>query len=432
VGGIYIDLRRTTARVDAEYRPASGAITSVSASGNWVRFAQDEVERGGFVGTRFGQLSSQGDLVARYRRTRWLPGAGAVGVFGQWRDLRAAGSFTGTRPAVLRTVAGYAYDELAFGALRVMGGVRYDATSIRPLERTPTQLLPDVRDRAFGAWTGSLATTYALPGDVTVGASVARAFRPPAIEELYSAGPHLASFAYEIGNPALRAERGTGADLFVRVARRTVNAEASVFRTAVDGFIYYAPLVDARTGLPQRDPRLRRYVVYQAAQAPAELVGAEGRVQVEPVRGWVADGTVSWVRGTRTDVDEPLPAMPPLRGRLQLRRETPRWLLGLGADVIGAQSRVPPAPTGAGATCTVSRGIEDEATVLPAEFCATDGAVLWNATAGLRRTWGGRLHAFTLVLDNAGNALWRDHLWRAKQVAPQPGRNVRLLYRVSF
>ncbi|MCU0627859.1 MAG: TonB-dependent receptor, partial [Gemmatimonadaceae bacterium] len=141
---------------------------------------------------------------------------------------------------------------------------------------------------------------------------------------------------------------------------RTVNAEASVFRTAVDGFIYYAPLVDARTGLPQRDPRLRRYVVYQAAQAPAELLGAEGRVQVEPVRGWVADGTVSWVRGTRTDVDEPLPAMPPLRGRLQLRRETPRWLLGVGADVIGAQSRVPPAPTGAGATCTVSRGIEDE------------------------------------------------------------------------
>jgi iron complex outermembrane receptor protein len=432
VGGIYIDLRRTMVRGDAEWRPAGGAITSVRASGNWVRFAQDEVERGGFVGTRFGQLSSQGDVVLRYRRARWLPGQGAIGVFGQWRDLRATGSFTGTRPAIARTVAAYAYEELAFGPLRIMGGARHDVVRLEPLERTPTQLLPDVRDRAFSAWSGSVAATLALPGAITVGASVARAFRPPAIEELYSAGPHLASFAYEIGNPALEAERGVGGDLFVRVARRTVQAEASVFRTRVDGFIQYAPLVDARTGLPQRDPRLRRYVVYQATQAPALLEGAEGRVQVEPVRGWVADGTVSWVRGTRTDLAQPLPAMPPLRARLQLRRETPRWLLGVGADAIGAQRRIPAAPTGAGATCDVARGVEDEATVLPAEFCATDGAVLLNATAGLRRTWGGRLHALTLVLDNAADALWRDHLWRAKQVAPQPGRNVRLLYRVSF
>lgn len=432
VGGIYIDLRRTTARADAEWRPAGGAITSVRASGNWVRFAQDEVERGGFVGTRFGQLSSQGDVVVRYRRTRWLPSTGAVGVFGQWRDLRAAGSFTGTRPAVARTVAAWAYEEIALGRLRVSGGLRHDAVRIDPLERTPTQLLPDVRDRAFGSWSGAVAATVALPGDVTLGASVARAFRPPAIEELYSAGPHLASFAYEIGNPALGAELGTGAELFARVTRRTLNVEASVFRTRVDGFIQYAPLVDPRTGLPQRDPRLRRYVVYQAVQAPALLEGAEGRVQFEPRRGWVADGTLSWVRGTRTDIAQPLPAMPPLRARLQLRRETPRWLVGLGTDVIGAQRRIPNAPTGVGATCDVARGIEDEATVLPAEFCATDGAVLFNASAGIRRTWGGRLHAITLVVDNAANVLWRDHLWRAKQVAPQPGRNVRLLYRISF
>jgi hypothetical protein len=28
--------------------------------------------------------------------------------------------------------------------------------------------------------------------------------------------------------------------------------------------------------------------------------------------------------------------------------------------------------------------------------------------------------------------LWRDHLWRAKQVAPQSGRNLRVLYRMTF
>ncbi len=39
-----------------------------------------------------------------------------------------------------------------------------------------------------------------------------------------------------------------------------------------------------------------------------------------------------------------------------------------------------------------------------------------------------RLPAAFCLLD----AEWRDHLWRAKQVAPQPGRNVKLLYRVTY
>ena len=49
-----------------------------------------------------------------------------------------------------------------------------------------------------------------------LGASIARSFRTPAIEELYSNGPHLASHSYEIGNPDLEAETGLGFDLFVR------------------------------------------------------------------------------------------------------------------------------------------------------------------------------------------------------------------------
>jgi iron complex outermembrane recepter protein len=431
-GGIYIALDRTTSSVDAAYRPARGPIQEVVARGNWVRFAQDEVERGGFVGTRFGQLSSQGDVVLRYRRTRGVRGQGAVGAFGQWRDLRALGSFTGTRPAVLTAGSLFGHDEIQLGRARLSAGLRYDAVAIRPLERTPTQLLPDVTDRQFGSWTSTVAATVDVAPDLVVGTSLATAFRAPAIEELYSAGPHLASFAYEIGNPTLGAERGRGVDVFVRMTKRRVTGEASAFATDIRNFIYYAPLLDAQTGLPMRDPRLRRYVVYQATQAPALLRGAEGRLQVEPSPGWAADATVSWIRGTQRNTAAPLPAMPPLRARIVVRRESPRWLASLGTDIIGAQRRVPSAPTGVTTTCVVSRGDENEAVVLPAEFCPTDGVVLWNGSLGARRVFAGRLHAVTLSLENGGNAVWRDHLWRAKQVAPQAARNVRVVYRVEF
>jgi hypothetical protein len=34
-------------------------------------------------------------------------------------------------------------------------------------------------------------------------------------------------------------------------------------------------------------------------------------------------------------------------------------------------------------------------------------------------------------VDNLLDTEWRDPLWRAKQVAPQPGRNVRLVVQVE-
>jgi iron complex outermembrane receptor protein len=45
--------------------------------------------------------------------------------------------------------------------------------------------------------------------------------------------------------------------------------------------------------------------------------------------------------------------------------------------------------------------------------------------------WGGSVHSLTVTVDNALDAVWRDPLWRAKQVAPQPGRNLKVLYRVA-
>jgi iron complex outermembrane recepter protein len=431
-GGIYIDVQRTTTRVDAEYRPAARAITSVSLSGNFVRFAQDEREQGGFVGTRFGQLASQGDVVVRYRRRGALPATGAIGAFGQWRDFRATGSFTGTRPAVLVAGALYAFEEHTLGRVRLLAGARYDATRIRPLDSTETRLLQGIHTRQFGALSGSVAAHVDVGGGVTVGTAIARAFRTPAIEELYSAGPHLAAFAYEVGTPTLRAEYGVGADVFARWTRTAFTAEVAAFRTRIDDFIYQQPQVDAVTGLPERDPRLRRYAVYRARQTDAQLTGTEGRAQWEPRAGWVLDATASYVRGDDRTRGSVLPAMPPLRGRLQVRRETARLTLGLGSEFIGAQDRVPLPLVQSTVTCAVARGNEREAEALPAEFCRTAGAVLLSGTAGVRFTLAGHGHALTAVLDNAAAATWRDHLWRAKQVAPQPGRNVRLLYRVHF
>jgi iron complex outermembrane receptor protein len=304
----------------------------------------------------------------------------------------------------------------------------------------------DVRTRSFSAPTGSVGLTAEVRPGLVIGASAARAFRPPAIEELFSAGPHLATYAYEVGNPQLRAEQGSGFDLFARLTRGRLHGEVALFAMRVDDFIYQRPLVDSVTGAPVRDRRLRRYNVYQADQADAQLHGAEGRVEWSPwaTRGITFDATTSWVRGAQRNLESvtngstrswgPLPAMPPLRSRLQARWETRQWSATSGIEVAAQQQRVPAAPRTLGSTtCALSesqavRGNEAPA-LLPAEFCPTNGWALANVSLARRWFMGTQMHEVTASVDNLFDTDWRDHLWRAKQVAPQPGRNLRLLYR---
>lgn len=427
-GGIYVDLRRASGRLEAARTAPLGPLTSLRVDAGYSWYRHEEFERGGIVGTRFGQLLGTGQVTARYRRGGPLPAEGAMGVAGSWRDFAAAGSYTGSRPAVQTTAGAFAWEEWALHPVRVQAGIRYDRVRVVPGDTAGSALLQGVRTRAFGALSASGAVLLPLGRGWTAGASAARAFRPPAVEELYSNGPHLANYAYEVGNPSLRAETATGLDLFVRVATARWAGEAAVYRNDVRGFIRYAPELDAVTGRPRKDPRLRRYDVYRAAQTDALLTGVEARLQWEPARGLVLETVGSYTRGTDRRHGEPLPFMPPLQGRVEARVERTRWFAGLGWEGAARQGRVPHAPPPA----ACGDDLYDDCGLLPGEFRATEGRVLANATAGLRWPLLGRLHTLTLQADNLFDTPWRDPLSRIKTVAPQPGRNLRLLYRLEL
>ncbi|MBL0938295.1 MAG: TonB-dependent receptor [Gemmatimonadaceae bacterium] len=464
-GGVYVDLSRRSGRVDLSWERGAIApneknetiidarprFTKVSASSQYVRFAQSELERGGFVGTRFGQLHANTDVLAQYERQgapiRGTPIRGNVGVWHQWRDFRADGSFTGTRPAVMRAAAVFMMEDwqldslvrMMFGAarsVRLQWGARLDRSVITPLDSTPTRLVPDVRTRAFTEVTGAVGLTMELRPGITIGTSVARAFRPPAIEELFSAGPHLATYAYEVGNPELRGERGVGLDVFLRTAHGPWTSELALFAMHMRDFIVQRPLVDSLSGQPITDPRLRRYNVYRADQVNARLHGAEARTRwTSPhVRGLSLEGTWSWVQGTQhtTTGRDALPAMPPIRARMESRWERTAWSATLTADAAARQSRVPRSPVVSSASCALPSQRTVSPTLLPAEYCATPGWVTLQASLGRRWMRGAQLHEIMLSVENALDTEWRDHLWRAKQVAPQPGRNWRAHYRWSW
>lgn len=330
------------------------------------------------------------------------------------RDLITRGSYVGTRPASEVALAGFIFEEFSRTRLRFQVGLRYDWRQITPSDSRPirsgTREIP-VESRQFRAVSGSTAFLYDLGRRWTLGLNLARAFRTPAIEELYSDGPHLADFSFDIGNPALTSEIGHGADLFVRGSTRRLQFEAGAFVNRISNYIYYRP-----TG--ELDPRFGRYPVYEASSDDAIFLGADGRIQWEFMPNFVADATVSYVRATRLDEGTPLPAIPPLNGDLRMRYETRRLFAQVGVTAAARQNRVP------SIRAELDEGVRSER--------PTGAYGLLNAGAGYRFQLGSVFHTVSLQANNLTNAVWRDHLSRIKDVAPQPGRNVLVTYRLQF
>jgi iron complex outermembrane recepter protein len=426
-GGVEAHTTRRALRLELGHLGGLGPFSAVEAQAGLVHYVHDEVEAripqpgGGtraLVGTSFDQLTVSGRLSASHRHEAGsLRTEGAVGVSGSWKDLLAGGRFPGLRSATESTVAVFGFEELQRGSLSLQAGLRFDWTAVEPASTRPVQTGAAPRpvgNRTFGDASGSLSSLWEPTPGWIVGASVSRAFRTPSIRELFSDGPHLADFTFDIGNPDLRSETGWGTDLFLRVVRTSLRAEVSAFRNALRNFIYHAP-----TG--SLDPRFNRFPVFEARGTDALFEGVDGRIQWEFASSVVMDGTLSWVRAARRGDGDPLPAIPPLHGGVELRWESPRLFIEGGVEAQARQDRVPaaiPDPSDPGRLLLLER--------------PTPGSTLLSAAVGTTWRMGGGDHSVVLQFRNLGDRVRRDHLSRVKDVAPEPGRNAQLLYRIRF
>ncbi|MFN3596430.1 MAG: TonB-dependent receptor domain-containing protein [Rubricoccaceae bacterium] len=437
-GGVYVDLYRQSVRAELE-TGRLGPLERVRVRARGSRFYQAEFERGGFVGTEFGQALHTVHAVGYYgREGRARGGAGLAALH---RDWAAAGSQTGTRPAVGLGGAAFVFHEgllgpSPLGPLTLQLGARLDAQRLTPRDTTSSRIaagrrLTGIRERRFAEPSGALALVAAPAEGLAVGVQLARSVRFPAVEELYSNGPHLASYAYEVGNPALGPEVGWGGEVFARLRRPRLRAEATLHASRIAGFVRYAPLVDEATGRPLLDYRLRRYEVYQATAGDAVFAGLEALAEAALAGGWHVEASTQGIYAAEARTGEGLPFIPPLHARLALGREAGALRGGLSLDAAAPQRRVPPLPPGL-AACRSTPDAPGCPDALPGEFVPTAGRVLAGAWLGYRFETRGTAHALTLRVDNAFDRAYRDPLSRVKSVAPEAGRNVLLSYRLDL
>ena len=395
--GVRIKMERTATKFRTVVDRPVAIFDNLRFDGTHTWYRHKEIEPPDILGTLYVQHTAGGDVLGRHGG--WGPfAAGALGARLSWEDFEYGGGLY--TPDTRRFKAAlYMLEELDLGPAKVEWGLRYDWTLADPLEEDPDSDIGEIRDRSFHSLSGSLGVLYSHGSGLTLGASAVRAFRTPDVNELYSEGPHLAAYFFEVGNPSLEGEIGRGLDVFARFESDRMRAEVTGFYNDIKDYIY-----GEDTG------RLSRVLlpVYQFRGNDAVFSGFEASVSVDVGRGLALEGVASSVTGKLKDSGQPLPLVPPLKGHVGLKYERPSWFVRGDAEVAARQDRI-------------------------GEFeKPTDGYAIFNAAVGARLTVGGRLTVLTASLDNIENTEYRNHLSRVKEIKPEAGRGLSVTYRVVF
>jgi iron complex outermembrane receptor protein len=417
---VRIEMRRHTLRGEFGWHHPGLGLEALSANASYTAYYHRELEPSGNLGTSFEQDVGALDLVARHGEDV-DPHQGAWGIRGQYRRIVTGGTL---RTPTTRDVSAavYGVEEWVVGRARVQGGLRYDFARYEPLEAS-TILVGGERiavvPRTFHNVSGSAGLLIQLTEALRLGVNLARAFRTPDFNELYSSGPHLAANSFDVGDPRLAPETGLGGEVLARLTTPRVQAEAAAFVNLLDNCIFPSSRGRAELGAQGNRPR------FQYTNEDARFAGAEGSLGIRLVGALQLDATASYVAARFTSDRAPIPVIsasdttfvaaseyppliPPALGSASLRWDTRRWFAGGGVRWALTQRRTGDFET------------------------PTDGYAAVQVAAGIRFVSRGLLHSVSLRVDNLLDTEYRDHTSRLKDIAPAAGRDVSLLYRLEF
>ena len=326
--------------------------------------------------------------------------SGTFGVSFETRNFNIGG-YVFTPPVNSYNTALYVSEELrASDDLSVEVSGRFDNNIIKPQQQVQLANLDTVYQRKFNTFSVSASAIYKLGKWWSAGLSLSRSSRVPTIEELYSDGPHLAAYSYEIGNPKLDPENAIGSELFVYYKDDTKYAMLTSFYNEISGYIIprNTGIVNVATLLP----------VYQTTGVNALLAGFEAQLELKLSKKFEFSSSLSYTYGEIKNTSSPLPQIPPMKGESELTFSTGRLSLGLNSEYAAAQNRLDDfeQPTG--------------------------GYVIFGSFAQYTISSGKLIHNISINAENLTDKIYYNHLSRIKSILPEPGFNLRMTYKLLY
>lgn len=345
---VTIDMRRDRASLAGERR-LGGMLDSVEFQLGRTRYKHQEIEGSGEVGTTFESRGTELRLQGRHAALP-LGGGTLRGVLGaqvESLDFSALGEEAFVPGTRTRSQAAFALEEWKFGALSLTAGARVERVKVASDGDEPGA--PDPRfgpatERRFSPGSAAIGLAWQAAPGFTVSAGLGRTQRAPTYYELYANGVHVATAAYERGDPQLALERSRHVEAGLAWRSGAQTFKASVFSTHFTRYIALEAtgldvLVPGEDGEP--DSRVPEYT-FRGVRARLTGLELEARAAL-PLAGLplAASLTLDGVRGNNRDTGEPLPRLAPLRASATLEADFERWRTGLTVRHAARQNRVP-------------------------------------------------------------------------------------------
>ena len=387
---VTIDLEQTRYDFRAERELDNSWFQNLRLSAGYADYEHTEFE-GPEVGTIFQSSGYEGraELIQR-EHDGWQ---GVVGVQVLDRDFDAIGEEAFVPATAIKETGLYTVQRVDLGGYGFEGGVRYDHRDLSAIPIGGTTSI----DREFDNWSASGSIFVKPAQGLFLGLSLSSSERAPSEVELFADGVHVATAAYELGDPTLNSEKVLTLEGTVHLSQGPLDADLHVYRAKYDGFI------DQRPTGADFDFDGEAFPIFAYVQTDATFTGfeIEGDYALweQGERSLKLGGSADYVKAD-TDLG-PAARIPPYSITGRLKWEDATWDAQLEVRHVGEQD-------------------ETAAFELP-----TDSYTMVNLSGSIRPFADRNVTVFAEA-HNLTDEEAREHASFLKDIAPQAGRNLRL------
>lgn len=363
-----------------------------------IYYRHKEFEFSGRIGSEFRIITNLANI--EYNHIKLFNfDEGIFGISLEHRDFEIGG-FVFTPSTKSLNISAYIFEGINFGKANLNFAARYSFDDIKPKVEKPDSKIGSIRGKTFNNLSLSASILYQLSDIVFIGSNISRSTRVPTIEELFSEGPHLAAYSYEVGNPDLGSESGIGTEFFVYHKFEKLNFNLNVFYNNFESFIIprNSGEINYQTFLP----------IFKTFGVAALLYGFDGSFNWNFYDGYYLSSSFSYTKGEFRENHNSLPQIPPFKGITGIQYKADDLQFGLGFDWAFKQNNI---------------DIFEQPTA---------GYIIFNSFIQYLFYIDESVNSVTLNVDNIFNKSYRNHLSRIKSILPEAGFNIRLIYKIMI
>lgn len=310
---ISIDSKSDRYEMRGSVPTGDGLIESFSFNLAGTDYKHTEFE-GDDVGTVFTNKGFEGRLELKHARLGDLKGVWGYQL--QDSDFEAIGAEAFQPPTDATTNSGFIYEEYELSkTLALQASSRLDFASLSTSGLADGRVADNEIDNTNGSQ--SFGLLWRPNSSYSGLISFAHTERSASGQELFANGPHVATAAYEIGDPDLKTERANGIDISIRKHDGFFRGSLGAFYNQVDNYISLNRGInlDAK----HSEEHLDDLPIYLFQNNDATFLGFEMKGAVHFIdnsgENLSIDIQPDYVHAQNRDLDTPLPRITPFRIR---------------------------------------------------------------------------------------------------------------------